>query len=89
LTALLTADLETGSLHSALRRLGLRPSLGTSLLTARAADQDAHELAVPAATPLLVETRCIVDQHGTPLEHTVSSYIAERYALQVDFHVVE
>jgi GntR family transcriptional regulator len=89
LTALLTVDLETGSLHSALRRLGLRPSRGTSLLTARTADDDAIELAAAPTTPLLVETRSIVDQHGTPLEHTVSSYIADRYTLQVDFNVVE
>ncbi|WP_034271736.1 GntR family transcriptional regulator [Actinospica robiniae] len=89
LTGLLTADLETGSLHSALRRLGLRPSLGTSVLTARTADHDSLELAVSPTTPLLVETRSIVDQHHDPLEHTVSSYIADRYALQVDFNVVE
>lgn len=89
LAALLTADLETGSLHSALRRLGRRPSLGTSLLSARAADDDAVELAVAPATPLLVETRAILDQDGIPLEHTVSSYIADRYTLQVDFNVVE
>lgn len=89
LTALLNADLETGSLHNALRRLGLNPSLGTSLLSARTADDDAIELAVPATTPLLVETRSIVDQNGVPLEHTVSSYIADRYTLQVDFNVIE
>lgn len=89
LTALLTTDLETGSLHNALRRLGLRPSLGTSRLSARTADEDAIELAVAPATPLLVETRSILDQNGAPLEHTVSSYIADRYILQVDFNVVE
>ncbi|MEV0694588.1 UTRA domain-containing protein [Streptomyces sp. NPDC050388] len=85
---LLTADLETGSLHNALRRLGLHPTLGSSVLTARTAGEDAPELDVSAATPMLVETRSVTDQHGAPLEHTVSSYVAHRYALQVDFSVV-
>ncbi len=87
LDALLTADLETGSLHNALRRLGLHPTLGSSVLTARTAGDDAPELGVDAATPMLVEMRSIADQHGAPLEHTVSSYVAHRYALQVDFSV--
>ncbi|MFE1312619.1 GntR family transcriptional regulator [Streptomyces sp. NPDC058755] len=87
LDALLTADLETGSLHQTLRRLGLHPTLGSSVLTARTADQDAPELDVDPTTPMLVETRSIVDQHGNPLEFTVSSYVAHRYALKVDFSV--
>ncbi|MER6826378.1 GntR family transcriptional regulator [Streptosporangium sp. NPDC000563] len=87
LDALLTADLETGSLHQTLRRLGLHPTLGSSVLTARTADDDAPELDVDPTTPMLVETRSIVDQHGNPLEYTTSSYVAHRYALKVDFSV--
>lgn len=87
LAALLTTDLETGSLHTALRRLGRRPTLGASVLTARTADQDAPALAVEPTTPMLVETRSIVDQHGAPLEYTTSAYVARRYALQADFNV--
>jgi GntR family transcriptional regulator len=87
LDALLTADLETGSLHQTLRRLGLHPTLGSSVLTARTADDDASELDVAPTTPMLVETRSIVDQHGNPLEYTISSYVAHRYALKVDFSV--
>ncbi|MFF5014875.1 UTRA domain-containing protein [Streptomyces sp. NPDC001165] len=87
LDALLTADLETDSLHQTLRRLGLHPTLGSSVLTARTADQDAPELDVDPTTPMLVETRSIVDQHSNPLEFTVSSYAAHRYALKVDFSV--
>ena len=87
LDALLTADLEGGSLHQTLRRLGLRPTLGSSVLTARTADDDAQELDVDPTTPMLVETRSIVDQHGAPLEYTISSYVAHRYALKVDFTV--
>ncbi len=87
LDALLTADLETGSLHSALRRLGRHPTLGSSVLTARTAGHDAAALEAEPTTPMLVETRSIVDQHGDPLEYTTSSYVAHRYALQVDFNV--
>lgn len=87
LAALLDADLEQGSLHRALRALGFHPTLGSSVLTARTADEDASELDVPESTPMLVETRTIVDQDGRPLEYTVSSYVAERYALKVDFTV--
>ena len=87
LRALLTTDLETASLHNALRRLGRNPTLGSSVLTARTAADDALELGVVPTTPLLVETRSIVDQYGNALEYTVSSYIAHRYALRVDFSV--
>ncbi|WP_406840609.1 GntR family transcriptional regulator [Streptomyces sp. AHU1] len=87
LRTLLTADLETGSLHQTLRRMGLHPTLGSSVLTARTADGDAPELDVDPTTPMLVETRSIADQHGNPLEYTVSSYVAHRYALKVDFSV--
>lgn len=87
LEALLTTDLETGSLHNALRRLGRVPTLGSSILTARTADEDAAELGVAPGTALLVETRSIVDQDGGALEYTVSAYVAERYALKVDFDV--
>ncbi|MCA2230209.1 GntR family transcriptional regulator [Nonomuraea aurantiaca] len=87
LAALLTADLETGSLHQTLRRTGLHPTLGSSVLTARTADDDAPQLDVAPTTPMLVETRSIIDQHGNPLEYTISSYVAHRYALKVDFSV--
>ena len=87
LDALLAADLETGSLHNALRRLGRNPTVGFSILSARNADNDALELGVAPDTPMLVETRSIVDQHGDPLEYTVSSYVAHRYTLKVDFSV--
>jgi GntR family transcriptional regulator len=88
LDALLTTDLETGSLHNALRRLGVLPTLGSSLLTARTAGDDAVDLGVTPGTPMLVETRTIHDQDGNPVEHTVSSYVADRYALKVEFAVV-
>ncbi|WP_238014519.1 GntR family transcriptional regulator [Dactylosporangium sp. AC04546] len=87
LTALLDADLEGGSLRRVLHDLGLRPTLGSSTLTAQPAGPDGERLHVPAAEPLLVETRLIVDQHSAPLEYTVSRYVGSRYALQVTFDV--
>ena len=87
LTALLDVDLETGSLHRALHDLGLRPTLGSSTLTARPAGPDGERLRVPAAEPVLEETRLIVDQHSAPLEHTVSRYVGSRYSLHVTFDV--
>jgi GntR family transcriptional regulator len=87
LTALLDLDLEAGSLHRALHDLGLRPTLGSSTLTAQPAGHDGDRLRVAAAEPLLVETRVIVDQHSAPLEYTISRYVGSRYALHVAFDV--
>jgi GntR family transcriptional regulator len=87
LEALLDLDLEAGSLHRALHDRGLRPTLGSSLLTAQRAGRDGELLGVPADEPLLVETRLIVDQHSAPLEHTVSRYVGDRYDLHVTFDV--
>lgn len=87
LAPLLDADLEYGSLHLELRRLGHDPTLGSSMLTATTAAEDAAALGVDPASALLVETRTILDQHGRPLEHTTSAYVAHRYALQVQFRI--
>ncbi|MEU1813499.1 GntR family transcriptional regulator [Micromonospora aurantiaca (nom. illeg.)] len=87
LSVLLDLDLESGSLHRALHERGLRPTLGSSRLTAQRAGADAERLHVPADEPLLVETRLIVDQHSAPLEYTVSRYVGDRYDLQVTFDV--
>jgi GntR family transcriptional regulator len=87
LAELLALDLETGSLHRALRDRGVHPTLGSSTLTAEAAGRHADLLAVPTTEPLLVETRLIVDQDAEPVERTVSRYVGSRYALQVTFDV--
>jgi GntR family transcriptional regulator len=89
LAHLLELDLEHESLHRALRDRSLRPTLGSSTLTAEAAGPHAALLDVPAAEPLLVETRLIADQRAEPLERTVSRYVGSRYALQVTFDVEE
>lgn len=87
LADLLDADLESASLHAALRDRGLHPTLGSATITAQPAGTDAAALAVAPAEPLLVETRLIVDQHAVPLEYTVSRYVGSRYALRVAFDV--
>ncbi|GLL00814.1 GntR family transcriptional regulator [Dactylosporangium matsuzakiense] len=87
LSALLDIDLEVASLHRALHERGLRPTLGTSTLTAHRAGADGEHLHVPADEPLLVEARLIVDQHSAPLEYTISRYVGGRYDLHVTFDV--
>lgn len=86
--AVMHADLETGSLHEALRGAGFEPARGRATLVARAASaEDAGFLEVEPGTPLLVERRVIVDRRGQPLESTESRYPGDRYALDVDFEV--
>ena len=86
--AVMHVDLESGSLHEALRSAGFVPARGRATLGAGASsDDDARLLGIPPGTPLLVERRVIVDLGGRPLESTESRYPADRYALDVDFEV--
>jgi GntR family transcriptional regulator len=88
--AVMTADLETGSLHEALARAGFALRRGTGTITAAAATaEDARLLVIRAGDPLLVERRVIADTHGRPVEATESRYPADRYALDVRFEVDE
>ncbi|MEV1290370.1 GntR family transcriptional regulator [Micromonospora sp. NPDC049679] len=88
LSALLAADLTTGSLHEALVALGRVPTLGHATVTARPATaEDAELLDVPERTALLVERRLILDQHHRPVERSESRYVGDRYALDVAFDV--
>jgi GntR family transcriptional regulator len=86
--AVMTADLEGGSLHEALTRAGhlLRRGGGT-ILAAAATAEDARLLGVRVGDPLLVERRVIANRAGEPIEATESRYPAERYALEVRFEV--
>ncbi len=82
------ADLESGSLHDALRAGGFVPARGRATIDAEpASDEDARILGVEKGTPLLVERRVIVDLRGRPLESTESRYPGDGYALDVDFEV--
>ena len=86
--AVMTADLEAGSLHETLGRAGIVLHRGTGTITAAVATaEDARLLAVRTGDPLLVERRVIVDVHGRRVEATESRYVADRYGLDVQFDV--
>jgi GntR family transcriptional regulator len=88
--AVMTADLEIGSLHEALLRGGIVLRRGTGTIVAAAATaEDARLLAIRVGDPLLVERRVIADGHGRRIEATESRYPADRYALDVRFDVEE
>jgi GntR family transcriptional regulator len=86
--AVMSADLETGSLHEALLSDAIVPTRGKSTIRAEAAgDDEALLLGIRAGTPMLVERRLIYDQRGRPIERTESRYAADRYGLNVGFSV--
>jgi GntR family transcriptional regulator len=88
LRALLHADLDGGSLHEALVRLGRVPARGHATLDAQLASaREARLLEVPAGAALLVERRLILDVDDRPMELTESRYVGQRYGLQVAFTV--
>ena len=81
----LATDLES-SLHEALINLGRVPSLANSWISARVATKpEAQLLRVPVRSPLIVERRVVYDGAGTPLEHTETRYVAERYVIDAVF----
>lgn len=87
-SAVLTADLEHGSLHETLTRAGFTLKRGTgTIAAAKATPGDARLLGIRAGDPLLVERRTIVDDAGRRIESTESAYPADRYALDVQFEV--
>jgi GntR family transcriptional regulator len=80
----LDEDLASGSLHDALRKNGIQPTLASGWLKARlATTQEANRLDLPTKSPLLVETRVIEDQFGTAIEHTETAYAANRYVVDI------
>ena len=80
----LEEDLISGSLHDALRKNGIQPTLASGWLKARlATTQEANRLDLPTKSPLLVETRVIEDQFGTAIEHTETAYAANRYVVDI------
>jgi GntR family transcriptional regulator len=86
--AVLASDLERGSLHESLHRLGRTPDLAHSWISARpATSTEAKLLGVTARAALLVERRIIYDVAGAPLEHTETAYVAERYVIDAVFRV--
>ncbi len=86
--AVMTADVEAGSLHEILGRAGFVLRRGTGTINAAAATaDDARWLGLQPGDPLLVERRVITDGHGRAIEATESRYVAERYGLDVQFDV--
>jgi GntR family transcriptional regulator len=84
----LRADLARESLHETLGRAGFTLARGTGTIFAAAATaEEARLLGIETGDPLLVERRVIVDDHEREVELTVSSYPADRYALEVQFEV--
>jgi GntR family transcriptional regulator len=84
----LSANLETGSLHEALAVGGWHLRRGEGTITAEGAStEDAELLAVAPGEPLLVERRVISDSRGRLVEATESRYPGSRYALDVQFDV--
>lgn len=86
--AVLDEDLEQGSLHAALARLGRTLACATGHVTARLATEEEAsllELTMPAA--LLVESRLIVDSTGRRVESTQSAYVGSRWVMDTGAYV--
>jgi len=85
--AVLSNDLETGSLHAALAAIGIFPSVSQSWITARmpTAEERKHLGVTGHREPLLVDRRIIRDRHDTPIESTEGAYLASRYGIDVIF----
>jgi GntR family transcriptional regulator len=83
LAAQLGPGVEEGSLHRAFVRLGRHPARATAEVSAQRVPRRYRELLeLPPSGIVLCERRTIVDQHGAPLECTVTSYAAERYTFE-------
>lgn len=88
LEAVLDEDLEAGSLHQAMTRLGRVPTMAQGTLTSRlAATEEARLLDLSSPAPMLIERRLITDQHGRPIEFTESCYAGERYVFDIELRV--
>ncbi|HSJ50582.1 MAG TPA: GntR family transcriptional regulator [Actinomycetota bacterium] len=83
LIAVLQDDLENGSLHDAMERLGRIPTRAHATVTARPATAAERRLLELTARDVLVcERRVISDQQGEPLEHTETRYASRRYLFE-------
>jgi GntR family transcriptional regulator len=82
--SVLGEDLVTGSLHDALRKIGISPYVASGWLSARIANaKESKQLKLLSKTPLLVETRIIDDENGRPIEYTETAYAATRYVVDI------
>lgn len=86
--AVLDHDLESGSLDTALTKLGRQWGKASGYVSARLASEDdaqALELEMPAA--LLVESRLVYDVEGRPVERTETAYVASRWVIDTGLYV--
>ena len=82
------ADLETGSLHEALRDAGFLPPRGRATLAARAASpEDARLLGIPAGDAAARGAAGHRRPARAPARGDRVRYPADRYALDVEFEV--
>jgi GntR family transcriptional regulator len=83
LAAQLSDEVTTGSLHDEFQRLGRHPQRAFAEVYARRVPTRYRPLLeLPASGIVLCERRTIYDQHGEPLECTVTSYASERYSFE-------
>lgn len=84
LTEVLEADLESGSLHTELGRLGVTPTRAVGTIAARIARaSEVGRLDLPPGAALLVEMRLLFDQNDAAFERTETRYVADRYVIDV------
>lgn len=80
--AVLSEDLESGSLHQAVRAVGREPTTAVCRISAQEATSAvASLLGIPRRSAVLQEQRAIADQNGDPLEFTTTVYSASRYMI--------
>jgi GntR family transcriptional regulator len=85
MAAVLAEDLENGSLHEAMERLGHRPVVARGTLRPEAAlEEDVELLGVGLGTPLLVEHRVVHDGDDVPIEQTTTRYSPSRYVFDIE-----
>jgi GntR family transcriptional regulator len=87
--AVLSANLESGSLHEAMAAIGRTPTIAQSWITARMpSPEERRWLQITGQRePLLIERRIMRDAADVPIEHTESAYLASRYVIDVTFQV--
>jgi len=81
---ILEENLESGSLHEALRNIGRLPTYARGGLSAVAADvEHAALLGVRREHPLLLERLTVYDEHEEPVEYTETRYVGDRYEFDI------
>jgi GntR family transcriptional regulator len=80
----LSRDVEEGSLHAAFEDAGHIPTRALAEVTARRGTKRERDLLklTSSSGVLLCEDRIIWDQNDMALEHTVTCYVADRYAFE-------